>query len=263
MSVSNFIGITGAASGIGRELSRQFVKQGLPVVGVDIDQQGLASLAQECEGRFTSVVCDLANKKMLNDALVKIQQDFGVPSVWINNAGLAHIKSMKEISEEELELTMQVNFFALVACARFWLGPMETAGAGTLVNIGSVAGHVPAPGVSAYVASKFAVTGFTQSLQAELEINKSAVKLLLVSPGFVETKIMQLGKQNGFPKELLFLTTKAEDCAGQIIAGIAKGEKEIFPTANGKALMAMQRLSPRLARGLTKLAIASKIDLKK
>ncbi len=263
MSESRFVGVTGAASGIGRELARQFVSQGLPVVGLDVDPDGLASLEKECAGLFSFLTCDLTRKSELKETLNRLRQERGVPSIWINNAGIADIKGMTEITEEELEQTMQVNFFALVTCVRFWLEHMEQIGDGSIVNMGSIAGHVSSPGLTAYVSSKFAVTGFTESLQAELELGQSPVKLVLVSPGFVETKMMRVGQMNGFPKELLFLATKVEDCARRIIAGIAAGEKEIFPTANGKAMMAMQRLSPNLARRFSKLTVGRKVDLRK
>ncbi|MGK5086796.1 SDR family NAD(P)-dependent oxidoreductase [Bdellovibrionota bacterium FG-2] len=263
MSESRFVGVTGAAGGIGRELVKQFFAQGLPVVGLDVDQAGLSSLEKECTGLFSGVRCDLADKSDLNQVLKGLREARGVPCVWINNAGVAPIKGMAETTDEEFEQTLQVNFFAMLTCVRFWLEPMESTGGGSIVNIGSVAGHISSPGLTAYVSSKFAVTGFTESLQAELEIRKSPVKLVLVSPGFVETQIMRVGKENGFPKELLFLTTKADDCARRIVAGIAAGEQAIFPTANGKALLAMQRLSPRLARGFSRLVVGSKIDLRK
>jgi len=263
VSEARFVGVTGAASGIGRELALQFCAQGLPVVGLDIDQAGLGSLEKECGGRFRGVGCDLADKVALKERLEQLRVERGVPSIWINNAGIAHIKGMTEITEAELEQTMQINFFALVTCVRFWLEHMVPTGSGSIVNIGSIAGHISSPGLSAYVASKFAVTGFTESLQTELDLNKSPVKLLLVSPGFVETKIMRVGEQNGFPKEFLFLATKVGDCARRIIEGIAAGEREIFPTANGKAMMAMQRLSPKLARGFSKLTVGKKVDLGK
>ncbi|MBI2520177.1 MAG: SDR family NAD(P)-dependent oxidoreductase [Bdellovibrio sp.] len=257
-----FVGVTGAASGIGRELVKQYVAQGIKVVGLDVDQTGLVSLQKELPGLFSFVTCDLADKSALTVTLNKLYQEHEVPSIWINNAGVAPIKGMSDITEEELQRTMQVNFFALVTCVRFWLPYMETIG-GSIVNIGSVAGHISSPGLTAYVASKFAVTGFTESLQAELELAKSPVKLILVSPGFVKTKIMRVGESNGFPQELLFLATEAEDCARRIAEGIAEGEKEIFPTVNGKAMMMMQRLSPKLARGFSKMTVGKKIDLGK
>lgn len=264
LPVKNFIGITGAANGIGRELVKQLSFQGHHVVGLDIDKPRLVSLKKECGKLFSGIVCDLnLNNTKLNETLSKLKKTYGVPSVWINNAGITNIKTVFETTELELEQTMQINFFAAVSCLRFWLNHMETVGSGTIVNIGSVAGHISSPGLSAYVSSKFALTGFTQSLQSELELSKSLVKLILVSPGFVDTKMMHVGQKNGYPKELLFLATTAKDCAKHIINGIAKGDKEIFPGLNGKALMALYRISPSLARGVSKLTVGSRLDLSK
>lgn len=262
MIKKKFIGITGAANGIGREIAKQYVAKGWTVVGVDIDHDGLSTLEGESNGLFHSVTCDLSLPQQLDHMLSEIHENFGIPAIWFNNAGIAPIKFMHDISDEELDKTMQINFFALVKCVRYWLKKMDKVGTGCIVNIGSVAGHLSSPGLSAYAASKFALKGFTESLQSELEILKSPVKVVLVSPGFVNTDILQANNVSGFPKAFLFLTTQVEDCVRQMIDGIEAGRLEILPTFNGKAMIALQRLSPVLAKSFSRITVGARLTRK-
>jgi short-subunit dehydrogenase len=110
----------------------------------------------------------------------------------------------------------------------------------------SVAGHVPAPFMTAYVASKHAVVGFSRSLRAELGLLKSPVRCAMASPGFVDTPIIEKGAHAGFPQWLSWLLSKPENCALEILDDLASGKDEIEPTVNGRAMSAAFKLLPKM-----------------
>jgi short-subunit dehydrogenase len=257
----NIVAITGASGGIGAELTAEFIERGFTVIGLDIDQAGLISMGQRFGQKFIAVRTDVSILGQLKTAISEINEQYGTPQIFINNAGRADIRGFVDISQSDFDDLIDLNFRAQVWATRLMLEEMEKLGSGIIVNVASVAGHTPSPGLTSYVASKFALVGFTESLQIELEIRKSSVELILVCPGFVQTDILQAGKQNGFPQELLFMTTTASKCAKKMVEGILNGQKEIYPTANGNALMTLKRLSPGLSKKFARFVVGKKLDL--
>ena len=164
--------------------------------------------------------------------------------VWINNAGIQKIGSFSEQSPELFDKIMGVNFSAVVHGTRDVLGRMNEQGEGVILNMASVAAHVPAPFMAAYVASKHAVLGFSRSLRAELQLLKSPIRCAVASPGFVNTQIIDRGHDTGFPEWLAWMLANPRDCAVEILNALASGRDEIAPTLNGRAMTAAFRLMP-------------------
>ena len=197
MSNQQFVAITGSAGGLGVEFTTQFIKKGFQVIGIDINQDKLSKMEDHYKGHFHSYTCDISKQDNLLKVCNEIYQHFGVPKYWFNNAGIAYMKSFSQISPEEFDETININLMALVNATRFWIEKMEEKKEGTIVNLSSIAGHVPSPVLTSYTTSKFAIVGFTQSVQLELEMKKSTVKLVLVTPGLVETNIKKAGEKEG------------------------------------------------------------------
>lgn len=264
MQNEKYIAITGAAGGIGTEIIDQFILKGYNAIGIDIDAKGLRFLEEKHGASFHPIICDVSKKKNIQKACEDIYRKCGVPNIWFNNAGITNIGSFGEISEADFDRTLDVNFRSLLYATRYWITKMEDhVEGGTIVNMASAAGHLPSPGLSAYVSSKFAVVGLTRSLQMELEIKKSPVKLVLVSPGFVETDMVNLGKEKGLPAELSFLATDPKKCVSLIIESILNGETDIWPTLSGNTLQKLQRISPKLTKFFTKSIISRALHLDK
>lgn len=231
--MAKVIGITGVAGGIGQALVKEFQRRGFDVIGVDI--------IDNCPG-VHYFRCDLTDEASSLKTFNEIKEKFPEIDYWFNNAGLARLGEFLDVGQEDFEEVMKVNFNSQVIGTRFWLSFFQQKGKGFIINMASIAGLVPGGGMASYVASKFACVGFTRSLQIELEASHSPVSMILVTPGFVETQIMQIGTKYGFPEKLRKLISSPESCAREIVSGILAGKKEITPTINGKIMASLYRL---------------------
>lgn len=241
-----WIGITGVSHGLGREMAKIFLTQERKVIGFDLQLEGLELLQSEFPTRFYGHQIDLTDVQSTQLLMEKVLLENGPPDIWINNAGIAVIARFEK-TYKSFNKVMQINFQAAVDLTHFWLNPMEEKGEGMIVNIASVAGHVAAPFFTSYSASKFALVGFTQSLQEELKVKSSPIKLTLLSPGFVDTAIMQ-GQDIQIPEFLRFLRPGPEKCAQEMVDCILKGKDFELPTLNGKILYQMGRIGGPLKR---------------
>jgi short-subunit dehydrogenase len=115
---------------------------------------------------------------------------------------------------------------------------------------------IAAPFMSAYVASKHAVTGFTRSLQLEHEQSQNPIRIILVSPGFVKTDILNSNKEFKLPDWMSMVTEPTEKVAQEIVRGIERGESEIVATLHGKVINQILRVLPRTLPRATKLLVA-------
>jgi NADP-dependent 3-hydroxy acid dehydrogenase YdfG len=179
--------ITGAASGIGRELARNWAKLGAKVALLDIDIDGVNRLAGEIgQDRSIAIHCDICSLQECQQAVRTTLDAWGRIDVLANNAGISHHSKVTETDLPVLRNVMEVNFFGsaqLTHCAL----PHLIESKGRIVVLSSVAGFAPLLGRAGYVASKHALQGFFATLRAEMRPHKVAVTL--VCPSYVETAI--------------------------------------------------------------------------
>jgi short-subunit dehydrogenase len=121
---------------------------------------------------------------------------FGAAHLVINNAGVAHVGDVLGMQFSDIERVMDTNFWGVVNGTMAFLPHLIASGDGHLVNISSLFGLIPIPTQSAYVASKFAVRGFTESLRIEMLAAKMPVRVTCVHPGGVNTAIARSGTRN-------------------------------------------------------------------
>lgn len=251
--------VTGAGAGIGKVLALSLASQNAEVWAADIQAESLAELVEAAEKFGHKIhahqvdVADRGAMERLRDAVLagRSSLDF-----WINNAGIAILGPFKDQTAEDFDRVIDINLKGVVYGTRVALEAMESAGSGTIVNMASVAGHLPAPLMTSYNASKFAVVGFTRALEAELKLRDSPVKTLLVSPGFVDTKILKKGEKNGFPPWLQFMLTSPEKVAEEIVRAMTGQKREIFPTLNGKVMRRMYGMFPGMTVSSSKALLA-------
>lgn len=251
--------ITGAGAGIGRHLALQFAQLQAAVIAVDIDQRALNDLVDEASKYgldVRSAVCDVTDAAALKEVRDRVLGEKKRLDLWVNNAGIAGTGAFTTISSAQFDRVLDVNLKALVYGTRLALETMEEQGHGRIVNMASVAGHLPAPYMTAYNASKFAVVGFSRALQAELRHRDSPVHITLVSPGFVDTGIIARGTQQGFPEWLSFMLSKPETVAREIVAAVTSGKDEIFPTLNGKLMRGLYKWMPDTTVRSAKILLA-------
>ncbi len=256
---SEVVVITGAASGIGRSLAQKYLESGAKVAALDFDSAGLAQLETDCAAHrehLKTYTVDVSKEDEVILLGSRIAQEFARPTIWINNAGIAILGPFERITSKDFDRVLSVNFKGVVYGTRAAISVMKEPVSGKIVNIASVSGVVPAPFMSPYVAAKHAVVGFTRALQEEMDQTFSPLKIILVSPGFVKTKIMTPQSGMEFPEWLQWMIEEPEAVAEEVIRGVARGKKEINPTAHGRFLMKMHRFAPDLVVKSSRLLVA-------
>lgn len=253
--------LTGAGSGIGRALARELWRAGYRLAALDRDRAALVSLAEEAlaDGSAIDVaVADVSDRAAFLAALDGLYAKAGPPRLFFNNAGIARVGGFLESGLDGFEKVLAVNLDGVVSGTHWALARMEKEGSGTIVNMSSTAGHVPAAFMASYCASKAAVIGFTRALQAELGMAKSSVTVCLVSPGFVDTPIMRQEKAP-FPRFLGWLVQSPQQAARAVLAGVLKDNPEIVPDWGGWLMQKSYRLAPRLTVAASRLLLARSV----
>jgi len=170
--------ITGAASGIGRALAVCLAEEGMALALADCDAQGLEETVRqiypEAEGRrssdplVTTHVLDVRSEAAVGSYAADVAARHRRVALLINNAGVALHGDFEEISQQEFEWLMGINFWGAVYGVRHFLPLLRREPQAHIVNVSSVFGLMGYPGQTAYCASKFAVRGFTEALRHEL-----------------------------------------------------------------------------------------------
>ncbi|WP_428304510.1 SDR family oxidoreductase [Lacipirellula sp.] len=252
--------ITGASSGIGRELALAFARRGSRVLLTARRNQELAAVAAECRQHGATAetlagdVTDSAFRAAFIERAVALWEGI---DVLVNNAGISAHGRFAESDEATLRKILEVNFFAATELTRLALPLLKRSRQAAIVNIGSIIGHRGLPLNSEYAASKFALRGWSESLRAELAAD--GVDVLLVSPGTTETEFFDhlIAKRSDLPWGDS-TAIPAAAVAEQTLRALERGRHEIFPNWRGRALVAANRLFPGLVdRALAKLAAAS------
>ena len=189
--------VTGAAGGIGRATALAFAEDGAKIVASDIDQARLDALAAELGDRALLVKkVDVADRAQMAAFAADVHAKAPAADVVVNNAGVAVGAAFLDTSLDDWDWLLGINLKGVIHGCHFFLPKMVERGAGGhIVNISSILGIYPAPQVTAYVASKFAVLGFSQSLRAEMEPHQIGVTA--ICPGMINTGIIEGSRMNG------------------------------------------------------------------
>jgi 3-oxoacyl-[acyl-carrier protein] reductase len=181
--------ITGASSGIGLAIARAFLAEGAHLVVVARRQEVLQALAAEAAalGRSCAVVAgDVRNEETAEQAVQVATAQFGRLDLLINNAGVGIYKNLAQTSSEDYDTMMDTNMRSTFLFTRHVVPVLLQRGAGTIINVASMAGVMGFPGEAVYCATKFAQVGFTQALDRELRPH--GIKVGVVCPGGVKTE---------------------------------------------------------------------------
>jgi short-subunit dehydrogenase len=247
--------ITGASSGIGEALSREFARAGADVALSARRVDHLARIAAELQtlGRRALVLpCDVTRDGDLEHAAARTREALGRIDVVVANAGFGVTGPLETLTLEDYRYQFETNVFGVLRTVYATLGDVKRA-RGRVVLLGSVSGHVGVPGSSAYAMSKFAVRGLAESLAYELAPH--GVSVTLISPGFVESEIRQVDNQGrrhpaalGGPPRLLIMP--AATAARHIVRAVARRRREAVITGHGKLAVFFQRHAPWLVRAV-------------
>jgi short-subunit dehydrogenase len=240
--------VTGASSGIGRELALALAPRRATLFLSARRGELLASVAEECRGVGAQVeflagdITDAAYRAGLID---RAAISFSGLDVLINNAGISAHGPFASSDEATLRRIMEVNFFAAAELTRVALPLLQQGRQPAIVNVGSILGHRGVPLNSEYVASKFALRGWSEALRAELASH--GIDVLLVSPGTTETEFFDhlIAKQGDLPWGGAKAISAAA-VAEHTVRALERGRREIFPNWRGRALVVVNRLFPGL-----------------
>jgi NADP-dependent 3-hydroxy acid dehydrogenase YdfG len=188
--------VTGAGSGIGRATALAFAREGARIAACDVDQPRLDALASELGVRALVVQkVDVADRAQVSAFAGAVHALVPAADVIVNNAGVAVGGAFLDTSLDDWDWLFGVNLRGVVHGCHFFVPRMAERRAGHVINLSSILGIYPAPNVTAYVASKFAVLGFSQSLRAELAPNEIGVTA--ICPGMIATAIVADGRMAG------------------------------------------------------------------
>jgi NAD(P)-dependent dehydrogenase (short-subunit alcohol dehydrogenase family) len=256
--------VTGAASGIGRSLAEGLARRGTALALSDVDETGLAETVTRCEGsgvKVTSQRLDVADRAAVHAWADQVVADHGRVNLVFNNAGVALVANVDEMSYDDLDWLMGVNFWGVVHGTKAFLPHLKAAGEGHIVNVSSVFGLVSIPSQSAYNAAKFAVRGFTDALRMELEIDPCGVSCTTVHPGGIRTNIARSARVRDSiaglddPADLgaefeKIARTSPDKAARQILAAVEADRRRTLVGPDAKVIDLVGRLPARLYQRL-------------
>ena len=211
MSVANqpgFAGkvafVTGGGEGIGRAIALQFAKHGASVVVSGRTESKIketVDLIEKADGKGLALTCDVRKEDQVRAALQKTKEIFGRLDIAVNNAGVDEKASpAADQSVEEFERVLDTNLLGTFLSVKYEVPLMLKQGGGSIINISSGAGVIGVKGISAYVASKHAVIGFSKSVA--LDYVEQGIRVNVVAPGMTETDMMLKRATGGQPDNI-------------------------------------------------------------
>jgi NAD(P)-dependent dehydrogenase (short-subunit alcohol dehydrogenase family) len=182
--------VTGAASGIGEASAVRLAEEGAIVICADIngaDAESTAELIREAGWSAKSATIDISDDSQCNELVARTVAEFGSVDILVNNAGVNLPGVFHEITNETIDLTLNVNVKGAMYLTRAVIPNMLAKGNGSIVNMSSVNGLVSEPFLTAYSASKGAIVMFTKGIA--LDYAKSGIRCNAICPGWVDTPI--------------------------------------------------------------------------
>lgn len=246
--------ITGASSGIGAALARVYAREGARLVLLARRRALLEQLAQELRGLGAAEVevheGDVTREgDVARPVEALLARGIGLDVVYAN-AGFGVAGVLQRLTLADYQRQLDTNVVGLLRTIYETLPGLRQA-RGRLVLIGSVAGHIAAPGASAYAMSKFAVRGLAESLRGDLR--DDGIGVTLVSPGFVDSDIRRTDNRGVVHAEApdpvpAWLRVPTDKAVREIVRGVRRGRAEIVVTGHGKVLVFLSRHFHRLLR---------------
>ena len=217
--------VTRASGGIGESTARLLHRRGALVVLSARRKAELDRIADDLPGSF-SVVADVTQPDSVARMVDGVLKKFGRIDILVNNAGILLYKPMMGTNLDEIRNVMETNFFGAVHCVHAVVSAMERQGQGWIVNVSSIAGRVGFPFIGYYCASKFAMTGFSETLRQELKPKNIFVST--VSPGTVYTPMTKNIVDDAISRGKNVMPISPDVVAVKILDAVEKRKLEVF-----------------------------------
>jgi len=252
--------ITGAASGIGRALALQCAQAGAQVAICDVAKAELEETARLISAQGSAVLAltvDVSKRAEMVAFAAAVSARFSGADILVNNAGVSLSQLLEHTTTEQMEWIFSINFWGVVHGCNAFLPLLRRSKDAHIVNVSSLFGLIPMNSQGAYVASKFAVRGYTETLVIELA--GSGIAVSCVHPGGVKTGIARNGRHFDAANAEVsaqmvaqefeqIAQTSSEQAAAIIIAGMQHKRPRIMVGLDAKIADFLQRISPTLVR---------------
>ena len=258
----NAVIVTGASSGIGKAISLRLAEEGAWLALAARDAERLDTLTEVCQGRggkAIAVPTDVADEAQCRTLIQQTQATYGRIDMLVNNAGMDVVSKLADLPDLQLfKRVMDVNFYGAVHCTYHALPHLKET-RGRIVNIASLGGILGIAFNTSYVASKFAMIGFSDSLRMEVE--PAGVSVTVICPAFVVTEFHERyldkrGQPKGPSGRKIYTerTMTADQCA-QIVLRAARLRKRQVVMRPGTLALWLKLIAPSLVDRLTMLRV--------
>jgi short-subunit dehydrogenase len=247
--------VTGAGSGMGRELTLELVRRGAAVAAVDMRAETLAEtkkLAIDLGGKVATYAMDITDAAAVAALPAKVEADLGAADALINNAGIIQkFVKVNKLSMDDAMHVMKVNFDGPLSLIKAFLPGLMKRPEAHLLNVSSMGAYAPVPGQSVYGASKAAIKLLTEGLRSELM--GTSVGVTIVFPGSIATNIAQNSGMvipAGAAENSKIKTTPADFAAREMVDAIENNKPRITIGPDAKFMDRFSRLNPVAAANL-------------
>jgi NAD(P)-dependent dehydrogenase (short-subunit alcohol dehydrogenase family) len=256
--------ITGGSRGLGLEIARRICEQGgrVAILARDTDELGRAKADLASRGgEVLSIPCDLLDAAQIQSAVQQAIERFGKIDILINNAGIIQIGPLDHMQVEDFDRAMRLHFWAPFVLVAQIVPHMRANGGGRIVNISSVGGKIAVPHMAPYSASKFALTGFSDAIRAELA--RDNIHVTTVTPGMMRTGSQIHAEFKGdhaaeykwfeMSSKLPLASISAERAARKIVAACRRGQPALIMPWPTYFIIAANALFPNLTGYVMKI----------
>ena len=244
--------VTGAGSGMGREITLELVRRGAQVAAVDMREEALQETQALAGDGVESFVFDITNAAAVSVLPERVLKVFGEVDGLINNAGIIQpFLKIDQLSLREADRVMAVNFTGPLMLIKAFLPILVGQPAAHIVNVSSMGAYAPVPGQSIYGASKAAIAQMSDGLRSELMATN--VEVTTVYPGAINTNIAAnsgIAMPDSSASSSAIKTTDAKVAARKIVEAIERGSDRVFIGSDSKSLNILSRINPKLAAWL-------------
>ncbi|HET6327743.1 MAG TPA: SDR family oxidoreductase [Planctomycetaceae bacterium] len=241
--------VTGAASGIGREIALRLALEGADVWLLDVDLAGLQEVAHDarvCGVEAVAARCDLSESTEISAAIADMLAAWGSIDILVNNAGVAFYGATERMTAQQWDWLLAINLHAPIQITRELLPILMSQTEAHVLNVCSVAGLVAGPRSAAYHVSKFGLVGFTESLRAEY--GRRGIGVTALCPGPVRTNLYKSAvsgsKRKAVPVPPAWLCTTPARIADEAVHAIRKNRRLVVITPIAHVLFNAKRFAP-------------------
>ncbi len=240
--------VTGASSGIGQAVALAFARRGARVGLLARSSEKIAAVASACGGAHAvPLPADVGDPAAVSTAVGQLEAAAGPPDILVNCAGVMHVHPLRDLSLTQIEEMMRTNYLGSVYSVKAVLPRMLARGAGSIVNVSSLAGKVAARGYGGYAPTKFALAAFTDVLRQE--VSHKGIHVCGVYPGPVDTNLIRDRSGRKVVDDIPGLPLYTpEYVAERIVTAVSRHSRDLYlPGVRGRLAGIAYALFPRLA----------------